>query len=330
MPPFFIPNIFRDQKFCETQRFFSTKCLGTGRQNNFDGKSWYTFYQYKFSITECFWITEKFLHENLHYCQTKQFRRKIVIILLAPPPPLLPSYPLKISIPEKFWNTEGGLYDIFWHCETKQFPPESVIAPAPVILETFWYQKHFETQECSSTKCSGTGRKKSTWNCDTQLLSIKSFHNRMFLKHTRVALRNDSVLWGKTTSAKKSWYSTPLPPLVQKNFRFQKNSGSQKRSSVEYFCTKGQNSFDGKSWYAPLSIKFFHIKLFLKRKMILLRNVSVLWDKTLSTEKLPFPSYSQKFSIPKGFWNRECFLYETFRYRQTKKTRRKIVRTPQF
>ena len=41
--PSLIPNIFRYQKFSETQKGSSTKFFGTVRQKFFNGKSWYHF-----------------------------------------------------------------------------------------------------------------------------------------------------------------------------------------------------------------------------------------------------------------------------------------------
>ena len=42
-PPSLIPNIFRHQKYSETQKGSSTKFFGTVRQKFFNGKSWYLF-----------------------------------------------------------------------------------------------------------------------------------------------------------------------------------------------------------------------------------------------------------------------------------------------
>ena len=122
-----------------------------------------------------------------------------MIILL--PPPIPPILSIKTFGTWKFLKHRRGPLLHFWALWDKTTSTENCDCPASLILETFRYRKHFETQECSSTHCFGTGRKKnSTWNRDTQLFCINSFHNRMFLKHRRVALRNDSVLWDKTFS----------------------------------------------------------------------------------------------------------------------------------
>ena len=64
-------------------------------------------------------------------------------------------------------------------------------------------------------------------------------------QHTRVPLRNFSVLRDKKCFHRKSWFS----PLRHKTFRCPKLSKTQKGSCSKFFGTMRQNFSNGKSWY---------------------------------------------------------------------------------
>ena len=109
-----------------------------------------------------------------------------------------------------------------------------------------------------------------------------------------------------------------LPNLIRKIVRYQNFSNTQKGSSTEAFHTVRQKSCDRKSWYSsPLShIKSTDIRIFLIIRRVLLRNVSVLWDSTISTEicdRRPNPFLLEiflygKLSEPQKLLSTKCFV----------------------
>ena len=141
-------------------------------------------------------------------------------------------------------------------------------------------------------------------------------------QHTRVPLRNFSVLRDKNFSIENRDF-----PLL--GIKFFDTRNFLKGSSTKCFDTVRSNIFGGKSWYPPplLSPTFFDTRIFLKHRRAPLRNVLILWDKTLLTENRDTRrlSYPQQFSIPEIFWNTEGFLFEVFRHYETKIFQRKIV-----
>ena len=77
-----------------------------------------------------------------------------------------------------------------------------------------------------------------------------------------------------------------------------------------------------------LSMKFFHTKMFVEHRSVLLWNVSVLWDNKILIEnrhRRSLPSYPWSFSIPDLIWHKEGFLYGKICYSDSKKFRRKVV-----
>ena len=90
------------------------------------------------------------------------------------------------------------------------------------------------------------------------------------------------MLWYCETKNLRRKIVKPAPSYITNSFRYQKTLGRQTGSSKESFGT--------------------------------------VRDKKPSTEKCANPFfYHWKFFIPEKFWNREEFLYELFRYRETKK-----------
>ena len=99
-----------------------------------------------------------------------------------------------------YWNTKRFLYEVFRHCETKNFGKKNCDIPYPPFIHKFFrYQKFCETQKVSPTKFFGTVKQQIFYRKTyIPLLGMSFFDNRNFLKHRRVPLRNDSVLWDKT------------------------------------------------------------------------------------------------------------------------------------
>ena len=85
-------NISRSQNFPQKPKGSFTKFFGHVRQHFFDGKSRYSIIPPStFSYPKCSSIPnfsqtrERFAYEFIRYCETKQFRRKIVITPLLSP-----------------------------------------------------------------------------------------------------------------------------------------------------------------------------------------------------------------------------------------------------
>ena len=121
---------FDTRQFFETLKGFSTKCFVTVTQKSSDGKSWYPpplihklFHQWNTERIFPKQSTDGFLYEMLCYCETKQFRRKIVN-----PAPSLILYMFQYQT--TFWNHEGFLYEMFCYCDTNKFRRKLLI-PAP-------------------------------------------------------------------------------------------------------------------------------------------------------------------------------------------------------
>ena len=174
LPPFppLIPNIFRYQRFSETQKGSLTKFFGTLRQEIFDGKSWYSpLLSINFFATGIFlthstegftrkfsalWY-KKFSTENLdtppplihklfryrEFSETQQRRvqlwifsalwdKKISTVNLDTPPPLLS---INFFATGNFLkhSREGFSYGYFRHCETQNFWAANLDTPPPPL-----------------------------------------------------------------------------------------------------------------------------------------------------------------------------------------------------
>ena len=129
-------------------------------------------------------------------------------------------------------------------------------------------------------------------------------------QHTRVPLRFFSVLRDKK-------FSIENRDFTLLGIKFFDTRNFLKGSSTKCFDTVRPNKFDRKSWYPPPLIpNIFRYQNFLKHRRVPLRNVLILWDKTILTENRDTRrlSYPQHFSIPEIFWNTEGFLFEVFRH----------------
>ena len=79
-------------------------------------------------------------------------------------------------------------------------------------------------------------------------------------------------------------------PLLSKDFWYQSNSEKQEGAPTMFFGNLGQKNFDGKTWHPPF--------------------------------------YPQTFSVLEIFWKTNAFHHEVFRYCETKRFPRKIVKHP--
>ena len=249
----------------------------------------------KFFGTRNFLKPRRFLRRFFWYCETTKFRKEIVILHSSSS-----FLSIMFSMPKVFWNTECFPYEFKRHCETKNFRRKIVIlSPLPQ-------------------------------------LAIKSFDARNFLEHRRVPLRNFLVLWDNSFSTenrdthppmkfrvtvgqynidRKSW--CPLALLSLTAF------GSGKvplRNVLVLWDKKLWTEIRGTHSPDLLFIKFFDTGTFLEhstegflyemfwycettnfwRKNVILtpplRNFSVLWDNTISTENrdtctIPYPQF---------------------------------------
>ena len=136
------------------------------------------------------------------YCETKQFRRKIVIL----PPSSSPSYPY-FSPPENFWNTAQVRVPLrsFSVLRDKK---SWYSLPLPLLSIKFFDTINFVKHRRVPLRRFSVlwDNKFSIENRDSPLVGIKYFDTRNFLKHRRVPLLNDSVLWDKNFNW-NSWYS---------------------------------------------------------------------------------------------------------------------------
>ena len=146
-------------------------------------------------------------------------------------------------------------HEIFWQCETKNFGRKNVIPP---------------------------------FSC------IKRFETRIFLKNSRIPLRNFSELWDKIFDW-KSWYSlllSPPPPLIHNFFSIPEFFWytDQKGSPYEIFQHWDKKNFDTKSWDKSLKHKIFRYPKLVTHWRFPLRNFSALWDRHFLTENRDTPS----------------------------------------
>ena len=122
-------------------------------------------------------------------------------------------------------------------------------------------------------------------NRDILFWNIKFFDTWNFLRHRRVPLRTDSVLWDRNFDI-KSWYSLPPPPpLLSINFFDTRNFAKHRRFPLRsFFGTLRQQIFYRKSWYSPLWHKIFQYVNFSETEGFLFEMIRY-WDKTSETQK---------------------------------------------
>ena len=264
------------------------------RQKIFDGKPWYS-------------PSPSFIHKLFRYPKLMKHQRIPLRKFSAlwdkkisaenpdtPPPPLL-------SI-NTFTNgnilkrSTGLLYDMFRYCETKQLRLKNVNQP-PLLSLTFfdtriwWNSKGFPYEIFRHWD-----KILSTQNGDTPppVLSINFFATGNFLKHSTEGFPYHILRHCETKNLRRKTLDTPLPPLFHKLFRYRKFSETHHRRLPQrnFSGTVRQKIFDGKPWYSPP----------------------------------PPPSFPYIFAP--WIYLKHCtegFLYEMFRYCETKNVRRKIV-----
>ena len=240
----------------------------------------------------------------------------------------------------KFSETLKDAHEIFWHCETKSFRRKNVIPPfssiklfetknflknsriplrkfsalwdikistencdmPPLIHKLFFDTKKFpENRRVPLQSFSGSvlWDKNFRQKPDAPLLCMKIFDKRIFLKHQSVLQWNFSVQWDKNFDG-KSWY----PPLVYKIFSptriFLKHRMVPWRS---FFRSCEIKEFSTKPWSFPLlCLKLFDTWTLPKHRSVLLRFLSILWDKDFS------PEFSDIHFLCIKFYNARNFL----------------------
>ena len=163
---------------------------------------------------------------------------------------------------------------------------------------------------------------------------MKIFDERIFLKHQSVLQWNISIQWDKNRR------KIVIPPLIQ-TFSIPEDfwNTAQKGSPTKFIGTVRQKTFDGKTWYPLVCIKFFDTPNFLKlwryaheifqhcetknfrRKNVIPPSMHkvfrypkfsetfkgcpriflALWDKKFSTEKRDTPFFIHIFFETKNF-----------------------------
>ena len=180
-----VPNIFTIYplhfsipEISDTLKGFSTNFFGTVRQKIFHRKSCSSppppSYPKIFYILEILWSTQWFPYEVFRYCETKQFRQKIVM----PAPSLIPN----IFRYQKFCETQkGSPTNFFGTVRQKIFEGKSWYFPFSLIFKLFRYQKFSETQHRRVPLRNVSvlwDKNFSTQNRDITLWSIRFFDTR--------------------------------------------------------------------------------------------------------------------------------------------------------
>ena len=212
----------------------------------------------------------------------------------------------------------------------------------PPLIQTFSIPEIIATVKDSPTKIFGTETKNfSTENLDTPppLLLSKFFRDQKLVKHWKIPLRNFSALWDKKISIEN--LESPPPPSYPSTFSLPEDfwNTAQKGSPTKFIGTVRQKTFDGKTWYPLVCIKFFDTPNFLKlwryaheifqhcetknfrRKNVIPPSMPkvfrypkfsetfkgcpriflALWDKKFSTEKRDTPFFIHIFFETKNF-----------------------------
>ena len=200
--------------------------------------------------------------------------------------------------------------------------------PAFLIPNIILNQKLSETQRGLSTKYFSTVSQNIFDDKSWYLLFYlrKFFQTREFLKHRSVPLRKVSVLWDKTFSAKNR--DTPPPTLLCIETFITGNFLKLRRAPLRNVSVLWDETILMENWdRCPpfLSQTFSLTRNFLKLREVCLPSISVLSVKTYSTTNRDTSCFIYaKFSKPEGFSSTEVFLYEKFRYCETKHFRQKI------
>ena len=158
---------------------------------------------------------------------------------------------------DNFSKHSTGLfaYDVNRYCETKKFDRKSwySLPPTPLIRKSHRFQNFFETQKGSPAKSFGTvGQQFFCRKLWYPLLGINFFDTRNFVKHRKVPLRKDSVLWKKTILTESRGISN-----TSNIFGYQKFSETRKSFRTNFFGSVRQHIFDDQSWSSPLIHEIF-------------------------------------------------------------------------
>ena len=139
--------------------------------------------------------TEGFFYEMFRYCETKQFRRKIVNTA----PSLISNI---FRYPELMEHKRIPLqnFSALWD---KKFLTENLDTPPSLLSINFFATGNFLKHSTDGffNEIFRQCETKDFWqksSLSPPFLSIKFFETINFVKHKRVPLRNDSVLWDKT------------------------------------------------------------------------------------------------------------------------------------
>ena len=168
----------------------------------------------------------------IRYCETKQFRRKIV----KTTPSLIPNnfrYP-------KLFETQKGSFTKWFGTARHKLLTKNRDTPSLPYPQHFSKTEINETLKDSSTKVYGTVRQKKWWEIvilPPSCVGKKNFNTRNFLKDSRVHLRTDSVLWDKTILTENR---ETHPSLIPNIFRYPKLFETQKGSFTKWFGTVRQ------------------------------------------------------------------------------------------
>ena len=143
--------------------------------------------------------------------------------------------------------------------------------------------------------------------------SIKPFETKIFLKNSRIPLRNFSALW----DMKFLTENRDIPPLISKFFSITELFWKRKVSFTKIFVSVllDKKIRQNRDALPPprLCLKVFHKRIFLKHHIVLQWNISVQPDKNFSAENRDIPLLSIKFfSLPEIFWNTEWFPGDVF------------------
>ena len=142
--------------------------------------------------------------------------------------------------------------------------------------------------------------------------SIKLFETKIFLKNSRIPLRNFSALW----DIKFLTENRDIPPLISKFFSipelFWKTEGFLYKNFR--FGPVRQKTRQSRDALPPrLCMKIFHKRIFLKHHIVLQWKITVQPDKNFSAENRDTPLLFIKiFSLPEIFWNTEWFPGDVF------------------
>ena len=142
------------------------------------------------------------------------------------------------------------------------------------------------------------------------------FDSRNILKHRSVPLGSLPVLWHKQVLTQNS--DIPSWAWIFSKSEFTETT---KNFSAKLSGTVRQTFFDRSLWYPILMLKIFRYPIFSEtQKGVHLRIISVLWEKTFSTDNLVTPTAPLHRNFDKRvFLKRRTFRLQSFLLRWDKK-----------